>query len=93
MTKGPELEDGKMLPPPLTRLRRSLNETTLNLTIHEGRNRIIRRACAAVGLHLIALRRVRIGPIRLGTLSEGRHRPLTERELEVLRKTGPQHRG
>lgn len=93
LAKGPELEDGKMLPPQLTRLRGDLNKVTLSLTIHEGRNRIIRRACGAVGLRLISLRRLRIGPVRLSTLPEGRHRPLTEKELEVLKKTGTQTRG
>jgi 23S rRNA pseudouridine2605 synthase len=85
LTRGPELEDGKMLPPKLTRLRRAPKTTTLNLTIHEGHNRIIRRACAAVGLSLLSLKRVRIGPVKLGTLYEGRYRELTETELEILK--------
>ena len=93
LAKGPELEDGKMLPPQLTRLRRGSDKTTLHLTIHEGRNRLIRRACAAVGLRLISLRRVRIGPVRLGPLLEGHHRPLTEKELEILKKARSRNRG
>jgi 23S rRNA pseudouridine2605 synthase len=82
---GPELEDGKMLPPKLTRIRRTKCRTTLNLTIHEGRNRIIRRACAAVGLSLISLKRVRIGLVTLNSLPEGQCRKLTEAELENLK--------
>ncbi len=93
LAKGPELEDGKMLPPQLTRLRRGSDKTTLHLTIHEGRNRLIRRACAAVGLRLISLKRVRIGPVKLGPLPEGHHRPLTEKELEILKKAGSRNRG
>ena len=85
LARGPELEDGKMLPPKLTNLRRMRSRTALNLTIHEGRNRIIRRACAAVGLRLLLLRRVRIGPVRLGDLPEGRYRPLSREELGALR--------
>ncbi len=85
LASGPELEDGGMLPPKLDNLRRTGETTTLNLIIHEGRNRIIRKACAAVGLGLISLRRVRVGPVRLGSLPEGRHRPLTEQEIEALR--------
>ena len=81
---GPELEDGKMLPPQLTHLRRTGERIILNLIIHEGRNRIIRRACAAVGLELITLKRVRIGTVTLGSLREGRHRPLRQREVEAL---------
>jgi 23S rRNA pseudouridine2605 synthase len=82
---GPDLEDGPMLPPELTDLRRSPRETTFRLTIHEGRNRIIRRACAAVGLEVIRLTRLRVGPAALGDLPEGRTRRLTEREVNILR--------
>lgn len=85
LAAGPVLEDGRMLPPRLTNLRRGPRTTTFNLTIHEGRNRIIRRACAAVGLDLVALERIRIGPVRLGDLPPGHYRPLTEEELEALR--------
>jgi 23S rRNA pseudouridine2605 synthase len=85
LASGPELEDGGMLPPKLDNLRRTGETTTLNLIIHEGRNRIIRKACAAVGLGLLSLRRVRVGPVRLSSLPEGRHRPLTEQEIEALR--------
>ena len=84
LASGPELEDGKMLPPKIANLRHEAHKTTLDLTIHEGRNRIIRRACKAVGLDLLSLRRVRIGPVRLGDLPEGRARSLTLEELEAL---------
>jgi 23S rRNA pseudouridine2605 synthase len=85
LAAGPTLEDGKMLPPELTDLRRSPHHTTLHLTIHEGRNRIIRRACAAAGLVLIHLKRLRIGPISLGDLPEGLTRELTNEEVETLK--------
>ena len=84
LAEGPTLDDGKMLPPKLSDLRRAREHTTFNLTIHEGRNRIIRRACDAVGLRLLRLRRVRVGPVRLGRLPEGRHRPLSGEELRGL---------
>ncbi len=85
LEKGPRLEDGKMLPPKLTHLRRTGEKITLNLTIHEGRNRIIRRACAAVGLNLLALKRVRVGPVEIAELHEGWYRELIEEELGALR--------
>jgi 23S rRNA pseudouridine2605 synthase len=85
LSAGPTLEDGKMHPPMLSDLDRTRDVTTLDLTIHEGRNRIIRRACVAVGLRLISLRRSRVGPIVLGDLPEGEYRPLTTEELEALR--------
>lgn len=85
LAAGPRLEDGKMFPPRITNLRRGPAQTTLNLTIHEGRNRIIRRACEAAGLDLKGLKRVRVGPVRLGSLREGRYRSLTSDELAGLR--------
>ena len=85
LAAGPILEDGKMLPPKLTNLNRSGKTTTFDLTIHEGRNRIIRRACEAVGLELLSLERIRVGPVSLGSLPPGQVRGLTRAELEALR--------
>ncbi len=85
LATGPTLQDGRMHPPDLANLSRTTATTTLDLTIHEGRNRIIRRACAAVGLRLISLQRMRVGPVTLGDLPEGEYRPLTPEELEALR--------
>jgi 23S rRNA pseudouridine2605 synthase len=85
LAAGPTLEDGKMYPPQLSNLDRTRDVTTLDLTIHEGRNRIIRRACVAVGLRLVSLHRTRVGPVSLGDLPEGEYRPLTPEELEALR--------
>lgn len=84
LAEGPDLEDGKMLPPKITNLHQDSDNTTLHLTIHEGRNRIIRRACVAVGLELLSLRRVRVGSVRLGDLPVGGIRALTLEELEAL---------
>ena len=84
LAAGPTLEDGKLHPPELSNLSRTARTTTLDLTIHEGRNRIIRRACVAVGLRLVSLRRVRVGPVNLGRLPEGEYRELKPEELEVL---------
>ena len=85
LAAGPTLEDGPMLPPKLAYLRRTPRETIFHLTTHEGRNRIIRRACAAVGLRLLSLKRLRVGPVALGDLPEGVHRELTEEELAALK--------
>ena len=85
LAAGPTLEDGKMLPPLLTNLRPGPHHTTFHLTVHEGRNRIIRRACAAVGLDLLHLHRLRVGPVTLGDLQEGLTRELTDKEVETLK--------
>ena len=85
LAAGPDLEDGPMTPLAISAPNPTRRGTILHLTIHEGRNRIIRRACAAVGLDLLALRRVRVGPVRLGDLPEGEYRALTREELGALR--------
>jgi len=81
LREGVELEDGRTAP---ARARR-LGEHELELTIHEGRNRQVRRMCEAVGRPVLALRRVRFGPLGLGSLREGGHRRLSESELGRLR--------
>lgn len=60
--------------------------TTLEVTIHEGKNRQVRKMFAAVGNKVIDLQRVAIGDIRLGRLAEGHYRKLTREEVEYLKK-------
>lgn len=55
--------------------------TKLSVIIHEGLNRQIRRSFEAIGRKIILLKRVRIGQIRLGGLSRGEFKPLTEKEI------------
>jgi 23S rRNA pseudouridine2605 synthase len=81
---GIELEDGPTAPARVRRLRG--NE--LELTIHEGRNRQVRRMCEAVGHPVLSLRRVAFGPLRLAGLQPGAHRLLEEVELRKLRQAG-----
>ena len=57
----------------------------LLMTIHEGRNRQIRRMCESVGLEVARLRRISIGPLKLGMLKPGTYRDLTAEELRALR--------
>jgi 23S rRNA pseudouridine2605 synthase len=57
----------------------------LLITLHEGRNRQVRNMCAAVGHPVQKLRRVRLGPLTLGTLPVGAWRELTEREVAALK--------
>jgi 23S rRNA pseudouridine2605 synthase len=59
----------------------------IELTIHEGRKRQIKRMCDAVGHPIVALKRVAFGPLRLGELAAGRHRRLTAAEVERLRES------
>lgn len=61
-----------------------LDSDRLKITLREGRNRQIRRMCEMVGLRVVDLKRVRIGPLSLGDLPEGRWRHLTPSEREGL---------
>ena len=79
---GVELEDGATAPAEVRRLRAD----ALELTIHEGRKRQVRRMCEAVGHPVRELRRVRIGPLRLGDLAPGDSRRLSADEVEALRR-------
>jgi 23S rRNA pseudouridine2605 synthase len=91
LREGIILEDGPTAPAQVSRERRGVWGTAppgssyLRLVLHEGRKRQIRRMCAAVGHPVERLIRVRIGPIRLGDLAPGAHRPLTEEEVGRLR--------
>lgn len=59
-------------------------ENTLAVVIHQGKNRQVRRMCAAAGLTVKRLQRVREGSLRLGGLRPGQWRPLTAAELRAL---------
>jgi len=92
LAAGPELEDGPMSPPRISAVthaeqhseKHAGSVTSFRITIHEGRNRIIRRACRAAGMEVVRLHRLRVGPVSLGGLAEGEYRPLTEAEVEGL---------
>jgi 23S rRNA pseudouridine2605 synthase len=84
LREGIELEDGRTAPARVKRLAAD----KLEITIHEGRKRQVRRMCDAVGHPVIALERVRFGPLWLGKLEEGQHRRLTAPEVEKLRRAG-----
>ncbi len=67
-------------------LRAADDETELGVELHEGRTRQVRRMCEAVGHSVLALRRVRVGPLTLGNLAPGAVRALTAAEVAELRQ-------
>jgi len=85
LRQGIELEDGFTWPAEVTILRHEAGGTWLRFVIHEGRKRQLRRMCQAVGHPVRRLIRVRMGPLILGDLPPGQHRPLTKEEQELLR--------
>ncbi|MDP9400098.1 MAG: rRNA pseudouridine synthase [Actinomycetota bacterium] len=82
LREGVELEDGPTAPARVRRLAPDL----LELTLHEGRNRQVRRMAEAVGHPVRALQRVRFGPLRLDGLPVGAARRLSAAEAERLRR-------
>jgi 23S rRNA pseudouridine2605 synthase len=78
---GVQLDDGRTAPARVRQLRAGV----LELTIHEGRKRQVKRMCEAVGHRVVTLRRVSFGPLELGRLAEGKARRLTKREVDALR--------
>jgi len=82
---GVELADGPTRPARVRRVRDSEKYTHLEITLTEGRNRQVRRMIEVLGATVLKLVRVKIGPIRIGTLQIGKWRPLTAAELRVLR--------
>ncbi len=81
LREGVELQDGLTAP---ARARR-VGAQEIELRIHEGRNRQVRRMCEAVGHPVLALQRVGFGPLRLDGIAPGAHRRLSEVEIECLR--------
>ncbi len=60
------------------------NKTIVEITIHEGKNRQVRKMCEAIGHKVMSLKRIAIGKVRLGDLEEGKWRELTVEELKLL---------
>jgi 23S rRNA pseudouridine2605 synthase len=81
---GVELGDGMTAPAEVRRV----GEREVEVVLREGRNRQVRRMAEAVGNEVIALRRVRFGPIELGDLGEGEGRRLSDDVVEALRAAG-----
>ena len=77
--------DGRPVVPSEVKVRPGTQgRSILDLTLDEGRNRIVRRWCEALGLKVDRLARLSYGPVRLGDLPPGRYRPLTPREEAAL---------
>jgi len=67
------------------------DQSIVSIVLHEGRTRQVRKMCEAVGHPVVRLRRVRIGPIRLGALKPGEFRELTRAEIDQLERIAAAH--
>ena len=81
-----ELDGYRIAPPEVTVLHREGNRALLEITIHEGRNRQVRRMCEKAGMYVTRLRRVSEGSLTLGDLPKGKWRYLTEEEIAEVTK-------
>ncbi|HEX4868319.1 MAG TPA: pseudouridine synthase [Acidimicrobiales bacterium] len=82
LREGVELDDGITAPAKVA----LLGDHLLRITIHEGRNRQVRRMCEAVGTPVVRLVRTRIGPLVDRSLAPGAWRPLTQDEVRALER-------
>lgn len=87
MRSGMRLAEGEeLLPVEVTARSTASGCTLLRMVLRQGVNRQIRRMCRDLGLTILRLRRVAVGPLQLGTLAPGHYRPLEEAELVTLRR-------
>jgi pseudouridine synthase len=85
LQKGVKLEDGVTAPAQAKIIQELGNKTIVEVVLHQGKKRQIRRMCEALHLPLLALKRLAIGPIQLGDLSEGKYEALTGKEVDLLK--------
>ncbi len=86
LSTGVTLDDGVTTLPAQVQVEvKEPGRVVLRLTIYEGKNRQIRRMCEALGLEVARLRRISVGPVKLGMLQPGKWRELTPTEVGALR--------
>jgi len=91
LLKGVWLSDGHVRAKQVKREKKQGGSTWLRIVLNEGKNREIRRMLARLGHKVVRLRRIALGPLRLGTLLPGRARRLTKPEVDTLKQIA-QHR-
>lgn len=92
LQSGIIIEDYKTAPATVKVINAADNSSTVYITIHEGRNRQVRKMFEAIGHIVLRLKRIAIGPISIEGLEEGKWRNLDQKELTALRKmTGMQN--
>ena len=80
-----ELDGEPIAPAQAAEVARHEGQAVLRVTIHQGKNRQVRRMCAQIGLHVVRLQRVQEDFLLLGDLPAGKWRYLTDQELQGLR--------
>lgn len=89
LRNGIEIDGRVTAPCEVTVLTEEENRVVLEFVLHEGRNRQIRKMCESQGLEVARLKRISIGPIKLGMLKQGDYRELSEQDVKkLLRSAG-----
>jgi 23S rRNA pseudouridine2605 synthase len=86
MKGGAELMDGYAMPDNIKVVRYDYKETVIEISFHEGRNRLVKRFLSEFGHPVLKLKRISVGPIKLGNLPKGGWRNFTADELHALKK-------
>ena len=88
LKNGVEIEDYKTRPAKVKILKtdEEKNISRLEITIHEGKNRQVRKMCDAIGCPVKFLKRIAVGDLKIGSLEKGKYRLLTEDEISYLQK-------
>ncbi len=77
--------DGRKTAPAKIKIIKKGKLTSLEIKIHEGRNRQVRKMCAAINCNVVKLKRIALGNIELGALEKGKYRELNEKEINYLK--------
>lgn len=80
-----EIDGEKLAPFEVELVSRNENNSVVRFTLSEGKNREIRRICEKVGVYISKLKRISLGPLRLGDMKSGEYRELTGTELRALK--------
>lgn len=84
--EGLKIEDYTTAPAKIKVLDKGRETSTLEIIIHEGKNRQVRKMCDAIGHTVLSLQRIEIGGLKLGNLPEGKWRRLLPEEVELLER-------
>ena len=84
ISTGIVIEGRRTAPAKVRVLQEEPGRVVLEIVLYEGRNREIRKMCEALGLEVARLKRIAVGPVRLGMLPQGKYRELTKEELRAL---------
>jgi 23S rRNA pseudouridine2605 synthase len=84
LSRGIDIDGRKTWPALVKVLSAGSRETTLQITIHEGRKRQVRKMCEAVGHPVLKLKRIAYGKLKLGNLAPGKFRFLSKKDLQLI---------